>query len=282
MKLLDKIFGKNTEAVADKTTANNLKKSLPLKIDHPAKNNIPFVNNLSDSELEELNNILDWNCYLLDQSGRRFGNLAWSGKRTDPQDINDYRHTLLNDRISLADKHVLEIGCFEGIHTVSLCRLAKSVTAIDSRVENVVKTIVRCAMFNQHPVVFVSDVENWLSQKEQLKADVCHHVGVLYHLKDPVKHLIELASFTNHAILLDTHYAKPEEATESYDTGGKRYAYKKYQEGKDVFSGMYDHAKWLTLEGLEEILKSSGFSNVEIIEKREERNGPRVLLFASK
>ena len=56
----------------------------------------------------------------------------------------------------------------------------------------------------------------------------------------------------------------------------------KYQEGKDVFSGMYDHAKWFTLDMLQEILIATGFNKVEIIEVREERNGPRVLLLARK
>lgn len=281
MNLLNKIFKTKTQETGN-TAAVSLKKALPLRIEHSNKNDIPFVNDLTDAEVEELNNILDWNCFVLDKNGRRFGNLAWSGKRTDPQDTHDYRHKILNERIPLANKHVLEIGCFEGIHTINLCRLAKKVTAIDSRIENVVKTIVRCAMFNFHPIVFKSDVENWLSQKELLQSDVCHHIGVLYHLKDPVKHLLELASFTKEAILLDTHYAKPEEATDQYESAGKIYPYKKYMEGKDVFSGMYDHAKWLILEGIEQIMKDSGFNKIEIIEKREERNGPRVLLYASR
>ncbi len=282
MNIFSKFFQKNATIENTNLSKNNIKKSIPLKIDHEDKNDIPFINDLTDTELEEFNALLDWNCYILDKNGRRFGNIAWSGKRMGPQTVNDYRHKILNDRIPLANKAVLEIGCFEGIHTINLCRLSKSVTAIDSRIENIVKTIVRCAMFNYHPVVFKSDVENWLSQKELLKADVCHHVGVLYHLKDPVKHLIELSSFIGRAILLDTHYAKEEEAIEKYETLGKTYSYKKYAEGKDVFSGMYDHAKWLTLEILVEILKNSGFNNVEIIEKREERNGSRVLLYANK
>lgn len=255
-------------------------KNLPLHFDHERKSNIPFVNNLSDEDLTELNTILDWNCFVLDKNSRRFGNLAWSDKRTEPQQIPDYRHALLQSRIDLKDKHVLEIGCFEGIHTISLCALAKSVTAVDSRIENVVKTIVRSAFFGQKPTVFKSDVENWLDQKEVLTNDVCHHIGVLYHLKDPVKHLEELCSFTNDAIFLDTHYALPEQATEKYTVGSTEYAYKKYGEGKDVFSGMYDHAKWLTLESLETILKKNGFEKIEVIEKRDERNGPRLLLIA--
>jgi len=49
---------------------------------------------------------------------------------------------------------------------------------------------------------------------------------------------------------------------------------------RDVFSGMYDHAKWLRLKDIEEILNGAGFDQVDIIEKQNQRNGPRVLLVA--
>ena len=63
----------------------------------------------------------------------------------------DRRIVLMNEQFDLADKHVLEVGCFEGIHTVSLAMLARKVTALDARMENVVKTIVRSAMFGFTP-----------------------------------------------------------------------------------------------------------------------------------
>ena len=45
---------------------------------------------------------------------------------------------------------------------------------------------------------------------------------------------------------------------------------------------MYDYAKWLKLDDIVSLLKESGFNQVEIIEKRNERNGSRVLLMAQK
>lgn len=271
--LFSKFKNKNSE---------NIKNEVPLKIDNPHRYPIKHVDYLSDEDLIELNNILDWNSFLLDTNGRRFGNVAWSGKRTEPQIIPDPRHLTLNNLINLSDKHVLEIGCFEGIHTIGLCQFAKKVTAIDSRIENIVKTIVRASLFGYHPTVFKSDVENWRLQFDTLRSDVCHHIGVLYHLKDPVTHLLEVGEITKDALLLDTHIAEDNEATETYQVKGQSYAYKKYLEGKDVFSGMYDHAKWLTLHDLTEVLKSAGFKTVELLEKRAERNGPRILLFAKK
>ncbi len=260
----------------------NPKVNFPLKGFEQERNEIPLVDPLSDQDLTELNALLDWNCFVVDAHGRRFGNVAWSGKRDRPEKTHDPRHQLLQDRIDLSGRHVLEIGCFEGIHTIGLCRLAGRVTAVDARMENVVKTIVRTAMFNYRPEVFKCDVENWQHQLGRLQADVCHHIGVLYHLKDPVTHLSDVARITREALLLDTHIAQPGQATEHYQVNGKSYLYRKHGEGKDVFSGMYDHAKWLTLPTIEAVLREGGFSSTEVLEHREERNGPRVLLFARK
>jgi tRNA (mo5U34)-methyltransferase len=277
----EKPHSERSSIVNHAESSDNIKSVFPFHGFDKGRNTIPFVDGLSDSDLMELNQLLDWNCFVADAHGRRFGNVAWSGKRVDPQSIPDYRHLLLNDRIALADKHVLEIGCFEGIHTTSLCQLAQKVTAIDSRIENVVKTIVRTSLFGCHPTVFKADVEDWGSLWPVLKADVCHHIGVLYHLKDPVRHLLELLPLIRSAVLLDTHIATDEDATETYTTQGKTYAYRNHEEGKDVFSGMYDHAKWLPLATLEEIFRNAGF-HVEVLEHRQERNGHRVLLFAGR
>lgn len=242
-----------------------------------------FVDSLSDEDLAELNRLLKWRCFTADSHGRRFGDAAWAGKRCEPQTIPDPKIVLMHERFDLADKHVLEVGCFEGVHTIGLSLFARRVTAIDARVENVVKTIVRCALFGHHPTVFKHDVESRDADTEPLRADLVHHVGVLYHLKDPVSHLLDLGKFIGRGVMLDTHYAEEAEASETYEAAGRRVAYKKYFEGgqADPFSGMYDHAKWLRLEDISALLKEAGFPRVEVVEKRAERNGPRVLLFAA-
>lgn len=266
------------------------KKSVPAKTEIPFSGysenriQIPLIDYLSDGELRAVNSILQWKAFVVDTHGRRFGDMAWKGKRATPQLIPEPRHQTLNDRISLKDKTVLEIGCFEGIHTISLCQLGAHVIAIDSRMENVVKTMVRCGFFNVKPTVFQCDVEAWNIDTTLLQADVCHHIGVLYHLKDPIAHLKKLSALISQGIFLDTHIASPTDTLDTYTSEGKEYQYKKYKEGglKDVFSGMYDHAKWLLLSDLTALLKECGFSHVELIEERAERNGPRVLLFARK
>ena len=243
-----------------------------------------YVDYLSDEDLKELNQILRWNCFTADSRGRRFGRRAWSGKRETPQIIPDIRIVQMNNEFNLADKHLLEIGCFEGIHTIGLSRYAAKVTAIDSRIENVVKTIVRCAMFGCHPTVFKCDLENPSDVLRLPEVDLLHHVGVLYHLVDPVTHILDLGRYVKHGIMLDTHVARPGEATLSYTVGDRSFKYRKLNEGgkAEVFSGMGSHAKWLTLKSLISLLEEAGFTNTRVLEERDERNGARVLILGKR
>jgi SAM-dependent methyltransferase len=242
-----------------------------------------FVDGLSDADLQRLNSLLPWSCFTVDANGRRFGQPAWEGKRSDPQPVPDRRIELFDQRFGLADKHVLEVGCFEGVHTIALCERARAVTAIDGRIENVVKTIVRCAFFDKHPTVFTHDIERADPGNPRLRADLCHHMGVLYHLSDPVTHLRQLSDWTGHGLMLDSHYVNPEDVDGEYESGGRSYPYRRFGEARaDPFSGMVDHSKWLQLDDIVATLREAGFAHVEMAEQRQERNGPRLLLFAEK
>ena len=245
---------------------------------------IPGVELLSDGDLERLNELLPWHCFTVDSKGRPFGSPAWAGKRTEPEIIPDRRIGLFADRFQVADKHVLEVGCFEGVHTIALCDVAREVTAVDARVENVVKTIVRSAFFRRYPRVLTVDLERRDVPPDLLAADVCHHVGVLYHLTDPVRHLLDLGRWVSRGIMLDTHYATPEQVDDEYEVDGERYRVLSYPESgrPDPFSGMHLHAKWLLREDIERVLRAAGFDTIEIVENRSERNGERVLLFAER
>ena len=262
---------------------------------HHAKSPIPFTGHtanqiksgaiefLSDADLQRLNELLPWQCFTADTQGRRFGDTAWNGKRDTPQVIPDPRIVLMNQAFNLPGKSVLEVGCFEGIHTTALAQCGATVHAIDSRIENVVKTIVRCNLLGFSPTVSVCDLESSADVSRLPKSDIVHHVGVLYHLKDPVAHLHQLTNLASHGLLLDTHYATPERATSTYSAQGQEYKYHQYKEkGRDeVFSGMYDHAKWLLLDDIKKILSRIGFSDIQIVKEATQRNGPRVTLIAS-
>jgi SAM-dependent methyltransferase len=242
-----------------------------------------FVDELSEQDLERLNGLLPWQCFTVDTHGRPFGGVAWEGKRTEPQPVPDPRIERMDEHFGLEHRHVLEVGCFEGVHTIALCDRARSVTAVDARVENVVKTIVRCGLFDRHPTVFTCDVERDDLPRERLRADVCHHVGVLYHLADPVRHLKRLVPLLGTGLMLDTHFATPDEVDARYEVDGTEFAVRRYREAgrADPFSGMQAEARWLLLDDLERVLAAEGFV-IDLAETREERNGARVLLFATR
>ena len=256
----------------------------PIQTTPDGRTETRFVDHLSDADLSRLNDLLPWQCFTLDSHGRRFGKQASDNKRNLPQVIPDPRITELNRRFPLEGLSVLEVGCFEGIHTIALAGYGAKVIGIDSRIENVVKTMVRTWSFGLEATAFKCDVEQEEDFAKVPEVDITHHMGVLYHLVDPVTHLKKLLTRTRKAILLDTHYAREEEADKSYSVEGTSYRYKHFREGgrEEAFAGMYDHAKWLPLDTLVSVLKAVGFSNVDVAELRDERNGARVLIFASR
>lgn len=242
----------------------------------------PRLDRLSAADLAGLNSLLKWNCFTVDSRGRRLGDQARAGKREEPQPIPDRRTPLMDQAFGLADKHVLEVGCFEGVHTIGLCDRAHTVTAVDSRIENVAKAILRCYLYGHAPDIRRCNVEVEAELAALPEVDLVHHVGVLYHLVDPVAHLERLNAKVRLGLLLDTHVAEPEQATSVLASGGREYRCRRFVEGgvSEVFSGMYAHASWLTLQALMELLARLGFARTELVEQRAERNGPRVLIIA--
>jgi len=244
-----------------------------------------IIDTLSDEELRELNSLLPWNAFVVDRAGRRFGRQASEIKRNNPSPIPDRRIIELDRRFHLADKRVFEVGCFEGIHTIGLAQLSREVVACDSRVVNIAKTAVRCAMFQVIARLFLWDVEQPAPSDQTVSCDILHHVGVLYHLRDPIGHLQRILPYVGTGLILDTHYAKKEKASELYSPQvGQEYEFRRYLEKgiSDPFSGMYSFSRWLLLEDIVKTLKEARFSFVDIANDRIERNGPRVTIYAQR
>lgn len=230
---------------------------------------------ISDHCLNEINSYLNWKSALNLPDGRILGSLT-SSKRTTPETIPDYRVKILNDLITLSDKSVLEIGCFEGAHTLSLLQYTDNVTAIDVRPKNVINTIIRVSLFGKYPKVLVYNTED-LNKNSFGFFDLIFHCGVLYHLKDPAAHLANLSEVCNF-ILLDTHVCLDSQINYDYSFNNKIYKAFKYGEGgwSDPFSGKDTYAVWLSKKDLQEVLESCGFRIHTNIEERIERNGTRI------
>jgi tRNA (mo5U34)-methyltransferase len=240
-----------------------------------------LATDLSDTDLAELNAILPWHAWVADGKGRAFGSSFSGHKRALPDAIPDPRIVELDRLVSLKTKSVLEVGCFEGIHTTALCDLAQHVKACDVRVSLIVKTSVRCTFMGARPELFLWNAEEELPARD-VSADVLHHVGVLYHLKDPVTHLRRLLPKIGEAFLLDTHVAVPQDELYDFEADGKVYRTRRYKEGgvADPFSGVHDHSNWLLLDDLIGLAGEYGFTEILVNRVSDQRNGPRVTLIA--
>lgn len=242
------------------------------------------ANTFTDDQVAELNRLLPWAAMTVDNAGRVIGNPWSSTKRNIAHDLIDHRQEAFAAAFPLTGRHVLEIGCFEGIHSLGLALLGARVTGVDGRVENILKTLARLWAYGHTADVVLWNVEKPVAKAMPKEWDVLHHVGVLYHLAKPVEHLLDVLPRTRHAVLLDTHVANdPETAKLSYDVDGVSYRYRRKPEplaAHGPFAGMEDHAKYLLVEDIIALLQKSGFTDVRLAEDRAERNGRRVTVWA--
>lgn len=235
---------------------------------------------LTDRQIDYVNALLPWSSFVIDAEGRLYGNRYTATKRAAPATLRDRR---IDHLASLLDRpHLLsvaEYGCFEGNHTSQLCKIFAAVIAIDGRIENCIKTLVRCWLVGAQPDVQCINLEQ--SDTKLPFSDVCHHVGVLYHLTRPAQHLDEVLARTRVGMLLDTQIARPADCNTEVEVLGRMLAAYRYREpdvGFAPFAGMEDHAIWLTFDTICKIAESRGFSVVDS-QQREERNGARASFY---
>jgi 2-polyprenyl-3-methyl-5-hydroxy-6-metoxy-1,4-benzoquinol methylase len=246
-----------------------------------------------DANLQRLNAMLPWSSFVTLSGGGVVG-APWSTtKRHAATRYPDTGVEKLNKRLPLAGLSVLELGCFEGHHSISLARHAAEVWGIDGRIENVIKSLVRVWMAGLEGKVVVNllDLERG-TLKDQLAAlgrskpfDVMHHRGVLYHLSDPIGNLEQCAAVTRKHLYLHTQIASEAQAdvTLSHVSGDYRaFRYREPNPEFAPFAGITEHAHWMTRASLEKLLRAIGFSQVEVIAEIEERNGLRLELIASR
>lgn len=178
---------------------------------------------------------------------------------------------------------VLEVGSCEGQHTVLLAAFCREVVALEVRPRNVVGALIRQFLWGSR------NVHNLVMDARELDPalgpfDLVFHVGVLYHLSDPVEHLHAVAPL-GRTLLLDTHYATDDlrrmpEASIAHQ--GRTWRTRVFREGgwQDAFSGVEDTSQWLYREDLLELLRTIGFTEIEVLRDEVERNGPRIGLLA--
>jgi SAM-dependent methyltransferase len=235
---------------------------------------------LTAALVDEANKAFDWHAATELPNGMMLGRM-FAHKRALPQPIPDKRIVLLDSLVGLRSKSVLEIGCFEGIHTIGLRTFTDNVTAVDVRPTNVFKALARLSLHGADARVFVADCEKLDGSFGHF--DIIFHFGVLYHLMQPVEHLHALSDVGD-TLFLDTHVAASDAKLRRETISGHEYEYAMVDEGgwTDPFSGKDALSKHLTLASLQTAITKAGFGAQRLLNYRLERNGPRVLIIASR
>ena len=197
----------------------------------------------------------------------------------DYQVVNDGRVQQFLERFPNV-RTILELGSLEGGHTFMLARHpgVERVLAIEARAANIEKAKFVGSLLG------VSNVEFRQANLEQLQLasvgyfDAIFCCGLLYHLPEPWK-LISQLPLVAPSLFVWTVYANENEATVEID--GLRG--REYVEGglNEPLSGLSPKSIWLTLPSLLELLKRSGYRNIEVLEKQQNPNGPAVSVAAS-
>jgi 2-polyprenyl-3-methyl-5-hydroxy-6-metoxy-1,4-benzoquinol methylase len=172
-------------------------------------------------------------------------------------------------------KHVLELGCLEGGHSVELAKNYK-VTAIDGRNDNLGRAqfIRKVFEISEDQLRFrFQDLDTETDLNEYKDCDVVFCVGVLYHLKEPWK-LIEKMSKVSKNLFLWTHYSN----TSDYAVG--KYLLKRINEGAHDIStaALVPEVLWFTRNSLFECLRDNGYSEPKVILDNDSQAQPSITL----
>jgi 2-polyprenyl-3-methyl-5-hydroxy-6-metoxy-1,4-benzoquinol methylase len=252
----------------------------------------PGALSLTIDQIEKLNSLLPWST-LVSYGGTLQGAPWDNKKRSSVHRIPDTHIEELRPRIE--GKRILEIGCHEGVYTLGLAKYAKSVVALDGRVDNIIKTLVRVWLANKLGAIQVvcMDLEE-LNVPRLAKADgegyvfdLIHHNGVLYHLSNPLAHLDNiLDNNPSRVLFLDTHVAGEMQCEDAYHHDGITYNVHKYAEPASrtysPFAGITTESTWLRVDDLVNYLCKKGFATIEQKAIREERNGLRCRIICKR
>lgn len=273
---------------------NSSSQSLPMaKSSDSVRGGIQLSESLAGlpaEEMERLSILLPWSSYN-SIDGFRLGNAYNDKKRNKPTLLPDSIVAKLNDRRPLNGINCIESGCFEGQHSISLAFYGAKVYSFDARIENVIKSLVRVWAFSMQDRVSIDvlDLEkasvheryrDLFSRDQSLGLYHCR--GVLYHLKNPIQYLEDVARLKPAAIYIHTQIATTEQAQETIASAyGEFRAYKYREKGRTApFAGLEAYALWLTEDSLFFILRALGYGSIAFSNVVEERNGLRIELLA--
>jgi SAM-dependent methyltransferase len=194
----------------------------------------------------------------------------------------------------LAGKHVLELGPLEAGHSYMAEKLgAASVLAIEANSRAYLKCLIAKEIFGLTRVQFLLGdfVEYLRATPPNPRFDVCFASGVLYHMRDPLGLLENIARYAD-AVFLWSHYNDPSILDPKPDTAhrfgemtsvtrfGRSFELREfvYQEAVrwgGFCGGNADSSYWMKRDDILEALRLVGFKRLTVgIEQADHPNGP--------
>jgi len=210
-------------------------------------------------------------------------------------------HWMLGELNGVAGMKVVELGPLEGAHSYLLDRAgAASVLAIESNQRAFLKCLIVKELLGMRSVEFVMGDFRQYFDRTPKPFDLCVASGVLYHMREPVVLLAQIAAQCDR-LFLWTHYydkqlierdsnLKPrfKAAEVTRTTSGFTYKLYRYDYQESVklagfCGGNAEFAYWLTRDDLLGALKHLGFTKILVHdEQREHPHGPCLNLLATK
>lgn len=199
-----------------------------------------------------------------------------------------------------AGKSVLELGPLEGGHAYMIEQAgAASIVSIESNARAYMKCLIAKEVVGLKRTRFLfGDFESYL-RDAAVHFDVVVASGVLYHLRNPVELIANLARVTD-KLLLWTHYfsadrlaaiphmAQRMKGSKTATQDGfthtlHRYEYGDFLDTTRFAGGSENFSNWLSRDDLHGALRFFGFHNIVFGEEDQQNpNGPCILLTATK
>lgn len=200
---------------------------------------------------------------------------------------------------SLKGKRILEIGPLEAAHTYILDQQEPArIDALEANKLCYLRCLVAKEVYglkNAH--FYLGDCQLWLEQKPD-RYDFIVASGVLYHMRDPIRFLTDMAARTD-ALFIWTHYIDdaampPDDLRRSVFVGEPEViqaqgldirlyprSYHEAWKNKSFCGGIHDLHRWMHRDDMLALLTALGFDDIRIWgDQPTHPNGPALSLLA--
>jgi len=198
------------------------------------------------------------------------------------------------------DLSILELGPLEGGHAYMLEKAgAREIVAVEANARAFLKCLIAKEVLGMKAAKFVlGDFEEYL-RDPPARFDAVIACGVIYHLRNPVELILNLAKVTDRVYVWTQYFIAERVAaiahmkhrfrhSEPAEVGGFRHTLNRYEYGDFLDTSRFaggsdDYSNWLTREDLLGALRHAGFTEITIGEDDlGHTNGPCISLVARK